>query len=342
MHWETPSLLFALWLLPLLAWLLVRSHRRTLSAARAFADERMLARIVPAARNHRLWLKGLLLVCGIGLLVLAAARPRFGVYFERVSQRGIDVVVLLDVSRSMLAEDVAPDRLERAKSDIRDLLQKMTGDRAGLIVFAGAAVVKAPLTTDHGFYRLILDEVGPHSAPRGGSLIGDAIRKAIASLGDRRDRDRAIVLITDGEDHDSFPLEAAKQAGEMGIRIITVGLGDTTEGARIPVRKDGQLRYVRHDGQEVWSRMDEQLLQEIAMATNGAYIPAQTRVYDLGRIYEDHLVNLTRSEINAEKRKRFRERYQWIAAMGIFLLMADMLLSKTRTVHRIPTSGVTV
>jgi len=327
MLWESPRLLFLLWVVPLAAVVLVYAQRKRIATASRFADPAMVERLMPAFGPLRLWIKTGLLLAGVSCLIVAASRPRFGVFFEEVSQRGVDLFVLLDVSRSMTVEDVAPNRLARAKSDIRDLMSKLKGDRVGLIAFAGTAVVKVPLTTDHGFYRMVLDDIDTDSAPRGGSLIGDAIRKAMEAMETRNDRDQVLVLITDGEDHDSFPAEAAKQAAERGIKIFTVGLGDTGEGARIPVRDaSGTLRFVRHDGQEVWSKMDERLLQEIALATSGAYIPAQTRVYDLGRIYEDHLEGLTRSEIASEKRKRFREQFQLFACLGLVFLLIEMLI----------------
>ncbi|MEO8498506.1 MAG: VWA domain-containing protein, partial [Planctomycetota bacterium] len=267
-----------------------------------------------------------------GVLIFAAARPRWGVYFEDVQSRGVDMFVLLDVSRSMLAEDVAPNRLERAKSDIRDLLQYLQGDRVGLIAFAGAAVVQTPLTTDQGFFRLVLDDTDSDSAPRGGSLIGDAIRTALEAMEPRQDRDQVIVLITDGEDHDSFPTEAAKAAAERDVKVICVGLGDTEEGRRIPIRDEaGNLSYMKHDGQEVWSKMDEAVLKEIAVTTKGAYIPAKTTAYDLGKVYSDHLAGLTRGEINAEKRKRYRERFQLFVVLGLAALLLEMVIPRSPT-----------
>ncbi len=291
----------------------------------------MVERLMPAFQSGRSWAKAVLMMLAVSCLVVAAARPRFGVYFEEVSGRGVDLFVVLDVSRSMLAEDVAPNRLERAKADILDLLNKLEGDRVGLIAFAGAPVEMVPLTTDHGFYRMVLDGVDPDSAPRGGSLIGDAIRKAMEAMEERRDRDQVIVLITDGEDHDSFPAEAAKQAAERDVRIISVGLGDTGEGSRIPSRtEEGGLAFVKHEGQEVWSRMDERLLKEMALATSGAYVPARTRAYDLGSIYEEHLSKLTRGEVQAEKRKRYREQFQLFGGIGLALLLIEMLIPRHR------------
>ena len=332
MIWETPVLLFALWIVPLTGAVVVYSHRKRAATARRFADPAMVERLMPSFRTSRSWVKSIIVMVALCCLIAAAARPRFGVFFEEVSTRGVDLFVLLDVSRSMLAEDVAPNRLERAKRDIQDLLERLQGDRVGLIVFAGAPVVQVPLTTDHGFFRMVLEDVDPDSAPRGGSLIGDAIRKALADMEERRDRDQAIVLITDGEDHESFPEEAAREAARRDVRMITVGLGDQGEGARIPQRgEDGSQIFLQHQGREVWSKMDERLLKEIALITKGAYIPAQTRAYDLGRIYDDHLVNLNRGEVLAEKRKRYREQFQLLGGLGLLLLLVEMLISSYPT-----------
>jgi Ca-activated chloride channel family protein len=329
MYWENPSWLLLWWLLPGVIGLLAYARRRRLAAAMVFSDPGSHGRLFPPMATVRSSLKAAALVAALALLITGLARPRWGVYFERVQARGVDLFVLLDVSRSMLADDVAPNRLEHAKSDIRDLLQQLTGDRVGLIVFAGAAVVKVPLTTDQGFFLTALDEVDPSSAPRGGSLIGDAIRKALESLDSRVDRDQVLVLITDGEDHDSFPAEAAKQAAQRGVKIITVGLGDTEQGHRIPVRDEqGRLAFLKQDGQEVLSKMDEKLLKEIALATDGAYIPARTRAYDLGAIYQDRLAKLTRGEISSDKRKRYGERYQIFLIAGFGLLLFESLVSR--------------
>ncbi|MGZ0165897.1 MAG: VWA domain-containing protein [Planctomycetales bacterium] len=329
MVWETPTFLFALWLAPLIGGLFVYAHRKRKATAATFAEAAMVERLMPPFESGRVWGKTIVMTLAVAFLIVACARPRFGVFFEDVSGRGVDLFVLLDVSRSMLAEDVAPNRLERAKSDVVDLLQKLEGDRVGLIAFAGAPVELVPLTTDHGFFRMVLDDVDPDSAPRGGSLIGDAIRKAMEAMEERQDRDQVIVLITDGEDHDSFPAEAAQQAADRNIRIISVGLGDTGEGARIPKRaEDGSLVFTKHDGQEVWSKMDESLLKEIALATSGAYVPARTTAYDLGLIYDEHLAKLTRGEFQSEKRKRYREQFQLFGGIGLALLLIEMLIPR--------------
>ncbi len=329
MLWTHPHILLGLWLLPLVAGLLVYAQRKRAAAARQFASAGMVGRLMPPEAGWRPWGKGGLFLLGLACLIVAAARPRFGVYVEKVSQQGVDLVVLLDVSRSMTAEDVLPNRLQRARWDIESLLNRLVGDRVGLVVFAGKPVLKVPLTTDQGFFRMVLNEVGPHSAPRGGTLIGDGIRKCLDILPDQRDHDQVIVLITDGEDQQSYAEEAAQKAAERGVKIFTVGLGDAREGARIPVRtarEEKSFHYLKYEGQEVRSKLNEDLLKKIALTTGGAYIPAGTQLYDLGQIYTDHLAKLTRGQIHAEKRKRYRERFQWFVCLGLGLLLIEMLI----------------
>ncbi len=341
MYWENPTVLLGLWILPLVAWVLVHAHRKRAAAARAFVDAAMVDRLMPSLGGPRPWVKGILLVGGLGLLIVAGARPRFGVYTETVTQRGVDLFVLLDVSRSMTAEDVAPSRLERAKSDVRDLLPHLARDRVGLIVFAGKPVVKVPLTNDQGFFRMVLDEVDVGSAPRGGTLIGDAVRKALENMPRSRDRDQVLVLITDGDDQDSYAEDAAKAAAERGVKIFAVGLGDSREGARIPLRDaSGRLTYLQYQGQEKWSKRNDQLLKQIALTTGGAYIPAGTHAYDLGQVYADHLAGLTRSEYQAEKHKRYRERFQWFVFLGVAMLLAEMGVASYRADRRRTNSPV--
>lgn len=319
MHWQHPHWLLALWALPVVAVLLWHRHRRCVRAALAFAEPEMAARIMPDLGAGRAFAKGALLVVGLALVILALARPRGGIYHEELEGRGVDIFVVLDVSRSMLAEDVAPNRLERAKADVMDLLREVKGDRVGLILFAGKAVVKCPLTLDHGFFQLVLKEAGPDEVPAGGSLIGDALRKAAQRFARDRRRQRLAVLITDGEDHDSFPLKAAAALEEEGVKVVAIGLGDPDEGARIP----SSGTFLTHKGQVVWSKLDETTLQEIALKTGGAYIPARTRSYDLGEVYRNHIGKLEQEEATGKKRKRFKDRYQLFLGPGLVLLLLE-------------------
>ena len=203
----------------------------------------MWSRILPADSRARFWVKLLLRETALVTGLVALAGPRFGTQYEEVIPRGSDLYVLIDVSRSMLAEDVPPSRLGRAKADVAALVNRLEGERVGLIAFAGQAVVKCPLTVDYDAFRRSLDELDPASAPRGGTAIGDAIRKALEVFQARADRDQAILLITDGDDQQSYPLEAAAVAAERHVTIFTVGLGDADHGARIP--QGARIQIVR-------------------------------------------------------------------------------------------------
>ena len=328
---DHPRWLLLLWLLLPLGLLAWHAQRRRRAAALAFALAPMAQRLLPPSAPSRPFWRGAAACAAFASLVVAAAGPRFGVFFEPVKERGADLVVLLDVSRSMLSEDVAPNRLERAKSDVKDLVARVVGHRLGLVAFAGKAVVSCPLTTDRAFFKSVLDQVGPGSAPRGGTAIGDALRVGLAALPAQHDRDQALLLITDGEDQDSYPLEAAAVAAERGVKIFTVGLGDPKEGARVPVRgDDGTRTFLKHDGQEVWSKMQESLLTDLATKTGGAYVPARTSNYDLGEIYEKHLADLAAGDIREEKRKRLFPQFQLFLALGLGLSLLELLIAPPR------------
>ena len=306
--------------------------KRTQTALLFFAPS-MANRLMPILDASRFFRKALLLFSAFVFAIVAVASPRFGTYYEEFSQSGVDVFILLDVSRSMLAEDVVPNRLGRAKSDIRDLLNNVTGDRVGLIAFAGKPIIKVPLTTDHGFFLQVLHTVDTDSAPRGGTAIGDAIRLALRAMSPEAERQRAMVLITDGDDQESMPLEAAKDAAERQVRILTLGLGNPADGGRIPLRDAaGQSTYLKYDGQEVWSKMDETILREIARITEGAYVAAGTRTFDLGQIYVD---SIGKMQGNADldgtgRRQKLRQQYPLFLSVAVVCLLLYIIVPKHR------------
>jgi len=327
MEWQRPEALFLI--LPVLAaWLglALLSRARKRRAARKFVDAAMAPRILPMESSARFWLKLLCMEAALLCGLIAIAGPRFGEYYEQVKARGSDVYVMIDVSKSMLADDVPPNRLARAKNDVSSLLNTLNGERVGLIAFAGKAVVKCPLTTDYGFFRLALNDLDPNSAPRGGTAIGDAIRKGLEVFPAEAERDRAIILITDGDDQESYPLEAAAQAAERRVLVFTIGLGDSTQGARVPATRDGKLTFLEHDGQQVWSKLNHGLLKDIALKTRGAYIPAGTKAYDLGQLYKDHLRSLNGADSKQTQRVRRHERFQLFLGLALFFLLLDILI----------------
>ena len=238
-HFQSLEMLHWLWLTPLLVGLIVFAAHQRKRALQAFIDAGLLDRIkISVSPVARRW-KAILIVSAVVLTIFGMTRPGWNPQPELIERRGRDVVFLLDVSRSMLAEDLAPNRLDRAKLAISDAVARLEGDRVGLVVFAGSAAVKCPLTLDYGFFRMMLDEVSPDSISRGGTMIGDALRKVLDEVFDDQVKQfKDVVLITDGEDHESFPVKAAELAGERGVRLIAIGLGDENEGRRIPITDD--------------------------------------------------------------------------------------------------------
>jgi Ca-activated chloride channel family protein len=323
LHW--------LWVVAALGALLIVGLRLRRRALARLATESVLGRILPGVRSGRPRVRVALLLVTLILLVAALIDPRWGLVFRPVQQRGNDVMIVLDVSRSMLAEDVRPNRLARAKQDILDLVDQLRGDRVGLVTFAGVPAVKCPLTVDYGALRLTLETVTVESAARGGSLLGDAIRLAADSFTDERPENKVIIVLSDGEDHGSYATEAAGRAFEQrGIPVHTVGIGDSEEGSRIPVEVNGQRTYLVYEGQQVWSRMNEALLRETALAGGGAFVPAGTASVDLGRIYIERLEPAGRREFERTQVRRREPRYQWFAALALVALLVESFLGDQR------------
>jgi len=330
MNWENPAILLGLAILPAAAGLLLYADRRRRADATRFADAVMVPRLMPAKSGRLPGIKAVVFLLGLGLLVVAAARPRFGKTTEQPSRRSADVFLLLDVSRSMFAEDVAPapNRLAEAKAEAKELLDRLMGDRVGLVLFAGEATLRAPLTTDHGFVREAIDKADPSLAPRGGTRIGRAIAKALSAMPKERDRDHVMVLLTDGEDHDPDAFKEAVNAAGKGVKIFTLGFGDAIRGSRIPVpTKSGERVFLEYQGREVVSRLNEDLLKAVAL--EGTYLPAGPGTGCIARLYHDHLAGLARTELREAHRTRYREQFQWFLGLGLILLLVEIAISRS-------------
>ncbi len=317
MIFDNPKALLFLWTAPVLWFFLWLGRYRTNRLLSRFIGPATRKSLLPPRNSFRRVIRLVLLTATCVLLILAAARPQFGVDFEEIKRIGADIFVVLDVSRSMLAEDVPPNRLARAKSEIRDFLGQVNGDRVGLIVFAGKPRMLLPLTVDTSFFLEILDKVDTESAPRGGTVLGDAIRLAIRTMPKETNRDGAILLITDGEDHESFPLDAAKEAAAGNMKIFSVAMGNAREGARIPLLDEhGNRTYQKYEEREIWSKADTETLQKIAEISGGSFVSVQTAIFNLGKFYTDSMTGLQHGEYHLEKRKVHREQFP------LFLLLA--------------------
>lgn len=336
-HFMRLGMLHLLWLVPVVAALYLFAAGRRKRALQLFADAGLLSRLsLSASAVRRRW-KAALVLLAVALSVLALSRPAWNPETRRVERTGRDVVFLLDVSKSMLAEDLPPDRLERAKLAIDDCVGRLQGDRVALVAFAGTAAVKCPLTLDYGFFRTMLRDVNTDSIGRGGTAIGDALRKAMDEVyTDREKQFKDMILITDGEDHDSFPVEAAEEAGKRGIRLLAIGLGSESEGARIPVTDpSGRKTFLTYRGQEVWSRLDGDTLRKMVNVTpGGKYLNVATGSFDLGEVYEQLVATAEKRELESKSLTRYEEKFQIFLGLAFLLLCIELAISERKANHR--------
>jgi len=317
-------------LLPAYVWLFWKKAR----ALQILASHEMLRKINVSVSLCRQIAKACLLVGAFIAVVIAQTEPRWNPQPQEIRRRGRDIAILLDTSRSMLAEDIKPNRLERSKLAIGDLLESLQGDRIAIVTFAGNSSVKCPLTQDYAFVRMALADVSTESTSRGGTMIGDAIRKAAEEVFDTAGRQyKDIILITDGEDHDSFPVQAAEKAAEQGIRIIAIGLGDESEGGRIPITDaQGRTSFLTYNGQEVWTKLDADTLRQIVYATEGgrflAVRPGET--FGLNEIYADMIATSAKRELESATMMKYDEKFQVFVALALVLLTAEAFISERK------------
>lgn len=336
LEWAHPERVHLLWLAAAIGAALLLLELRREADLERFVSRLMQQRLARGASRAQRVMQIAAAASCLGLGVLGLMRPKLASVDESATGRrtSADVMVVLDVSRSMLAEDAAPNRLARARAEISSMLDRLRGHRVGLIAFAGKASVLSPLTPDYGFFRMMLRGANPSSVSRGGTAIGEALRLAVEAFGeDGASGARMILLITDGEDHESAPREAAKAAAEAGVAIVAVGLG-SEEGAPILVTdpRSGAKRPVTDAaGNQVISRVDGELLRDIALATGGAYVPAGTAALDLESIVSEHVVPLLRDGAEARTRVARTDLYMWpVMAALVFLLLAALLAGAAR------------
>jgi len=321
-----PDSLIWLWTLAVAIAVLVIAAARRRRAMNRLATANLVGRFERAIGPTRRGWRSVMLAGSLLLLVAALLDPRMGVRYEQVAQRNIDVIFALDTSRSMLAEDLRPNRLERAKQYIEDVLDQAVGDRFGLVVYGGTPTLKVPLTRDLHAMRLALDEITVRTGRRGGSMMGDAIRISEEALAIGDDGFKTIVVLSDGDDMGSYPTEAAAAAAETGISIWTVGLGDESEGGRIPTDVNGERIFLTHDGREVWSKLKPTILQEVAAAAGGQYIPAGTANLDLADVYDRVIAPATGKRVESARVERAIPRYRWCIGAALLLLAIESVL----------------
>ncbi len=321
-----PDMLYLLLLVPVLTVIWLIGNRRRRLARERFGEAALMKRLSPDYSPARMTVKFLVRLLAFIMAVLTVARPQFGSRLEEVKRQGVEVIIALDVSNSMLASDIQPSRLERARQAITQLVDQLRDDRIGLILFAGDAYTQIPVTNDYLSAKMFLASAGPDAVSKQGTAIGAAIDLGIRSFTPQSDKSRALVIITDGENHEDDAIAKARLAAEKGIVVHTIGIG-SPDGAPIPIRSGGTTTYLKdREGNTVISKLDEKSLREIASITGGRYVRASSTSIGLNEIYNE-IGRMKKSEINATMYTEYNEQFLIPAVLLFILLLTDLMLA---------------
>ena len=336
MSFGAPQWLWALLAVPVLALLFVRAERRSAALLREFVSPRLLPQLGATVNRFRRRLRFGLILLGVSLAIVSLAKPQWGYTYEEVKRKGLDLIFAVDTSRSMLANDVPPNRLQRVKLAAQDLIRELRGDRVGLIAFAGRAFLQAPLTIDYGAAVDALTDLDTDVIPEGGTNISEAINLAAKTFGKSAVGNRALVIFTDGEELAGDSAKVAKSAADAGVRIFTIGVG-TPEGSLIPLptRGGGNAFVKDRNGQVVKSKLDEKRLREIAESTGGMFLPLGNSPATMRQLYADGLAQMQTGDIDARMSRQPIERYQWPLGAALAALAASLLV-RERKRQRVP------
>ena len=324
-QFANPHILWLLLIIPVMVVVLIAISQLRKRNLAKFGNIHILQELMPEISQWRVKTKSALFLTAVAVVIIAAARPQFGSKLKEQKRLGIEMMLVVDISNSMLAEDFAPNRLDRTRYALDKLFSPLEQDRVGLVVFAGEAKVQLPITTDYRMARSFVKRISPSLVSVQGTEIGQALDLASLSFSQNRDAGRVMILITDGETHDSSALDAAKRAAEQGIKIFAIGIG-TPEGA--PVKVDGEF-FIDEDDQMVVSRLNEELLQQITAATDGGYIRATNAAFGLEEIVAE-IEKLEKGELTTLRFEEYNEQFQWILAIAAVLLLLESLLLARR------------
>ena len=315
---------FGFWLVLALALFFIWAHKNKKRVMRKFADADLLKDIAGSVNFKRHVMKYVIITLSVIFALLALMRPQWGFEWQEVKRTGLDILIAIDTSNSMLASDVKPNRLERSKLAVKDLIKKLEGDRIGLIAFSGTAYLQCPLTIDYSGFSLALNDLSATTIPRGGTDISSAIIKALESYEAGESKYKALVIITDGEDHEGDVTKVAGKAKAEGIKIFCIGIG-TQEGELIQVvDENGRRSFLKDkEGNVVKTRLNENVLKDIALITGGTYVRASGAEFGLDLIYEERLSKMEKKEIEAQMSKLYHERFQLPLAIAFLLLVIE-------------------
>ncbi|OPL13446.1 MAG: hypothetical protein AVO38_13390 [delta proteobacterium ML8_D] len=328
-------ILHFLWFLPLVTIALVFYSRQKKKAMERFADPELLVRMTGEVQKGKRFLKGSLLLGTYGLMVIALAGPRWGSHFQEVRQKGVDVMIAVDVSPSMLVEDVKPNRLERARREIIDFLKIIQGDRVGLVAFSGAAFIQCPLTLDYAALEMFLNALQPDLIPVPGTDLGEAIKIALSSFDFKAEADKVILLITDGEDNEGHGFIAAQEAKEKGIKIFVFGMGETSGGPVPAGEKEVGFKKDKN-GKLILSKLEEDNLKKIASITGGVYVRSVAGDLDLDLLYFEGIRSLTDAKtLKSGKIRVFEERFMYFVLLALMFLLLEGAISERKLPARL-------
>ncbi|NSW94053.1 MAG: VWA domain-containing protein [Bacteroidales bacterium] len=318
-----------LFLLPFFVLIYILNEARRKKAFEKLGNSELLNRLTPERSRTRPVVKFILELLAFSSILIMMARPQFGSKIEEVKKQGVEVIIALDVSNSMLAEDIQPNRLERAKQAISRLVDNLSNDKIGLIVFAGDAYTQIPVTSDYVSAKMFLSSISPDMVPKQGTAIGAAINLGIRSFSPGEGKSRAMIIITDGENHEDDPITAASEASKAGIVIHTVGIG-SPEGVPVPVKTSGGTDYLKdRDGNTVITKLNEDILKKIALSTEGKYVRASNTNIGLDIIY-DEIKKMKKEELESKMYTEYNDQFQVFAAMSLIFIMLEFLIMERK------------
>ena len=324
-RFANPEYLYLLLLLPVLIVLFIINQVRRRNSLKNLGESAIINRLLPEISGIRPVIKFTFLLLGISAVIIMLARPQFGSRLEEVKKQGVEVIIALDVSNSMLAEDIQPNRLTRAKQAISKLVDNLENDKIGLIVFAGDAYTQIPITTDYISAKMFLSTISPDMVPKQGTAIGAAINLAERSFSPGEGKSKAIVIITDGENHEDDPVSEAEAASKAGIVIHTIGIG-SNEGVPVPVTTGGKRDYLKdRDGATVITKLDEEILKKIAISSGGNYIRASNSNIGLDEIFSD-IRKMKKDELESTMYTEYNDQFQIFAAIALFFLILEIII----------------
>jgi Ca-activated chloride channel family protein len=328
-RFANPDLLYLLLLLPVMVLLFIINEIRKRRALRRFGNPLLVGTLVPEMSKSRPLVKFIIQSLAITAGVIMLARPQFGSKLEDVKKQGVEVIIALDVSNSMLAEDIQPNRLTRAKQAISRLVDNLDNDKIGLIVFAGDAYTQIPVTTDYISAKMFLSAISPEMVPKQGTAIGAAINLGVKSFSPGEDKSKAMIIITDGENHEDNPVASAEEAAKAGIVIHTIGIG-SNEGVPVPLTVNGRKDFLKDaDGNTVITKLDEDILKKIAMSGNGSFVRASNSNIGLDEIFGE-IKKMKKQELESTMYTEYNDQFQIFAALIIFLLIMDFIIMERK------------